>query len=208
MSYSTSFPLTENPISEANHWVNGAADGKDWGDIQTSTNLAYGTTVSGGPPYSDSIAALTGTWGTNQTACAVVSLSPSLNRNAAFYEVEVHLNWTIAAHMSTGYEFNYSTHSDGSQYAQLVKWDGLLNQFSYLNINRTSATPPPLATGNTLCASNSGGTLTFTRNNATIFTGTDTSLTGGSPGIGFYNQGGVAADNALYGFSSFNASSN
>jgi hypothetical protein len=36
---------------------------------------------------------------------------------------------------------------------------------------------------------------------------TDTTYSGGSPSMGFYNQGGTIGDNADYGFSSYTASS-
>jgi hypothetical protein len=34
-SYSTTFPLTENPISEGGSWTNGGATGLDWANVQT-----------------------------------------------------------------------------------------------------------------------------------------------------------------------------
>ena len=35
-TYSTSFGLTENPISEGGVWINGAVTGVDWNNVQTS----------------------------------------------------------------------------------------------------------------------------------------------------------------------------
>src|SRR5438552_14920967 len=42
-SYTTNFPLTENPISEGGVWTGGsAAGGNLWGNVQTNATLAYG----------------------------------------------------------------------------------------------------------------------------------------------------------------------
>src|SRR5215471_7565880 len=60
-TYSTSFPLTENPISERSKWVGGqSAGGNLWGDIQVSGGMAYGV----GEPtlFGDPTAILTGPW--------------------------------------------------------------------------------------------------------------------------------------------------
>jgi hypothetical protein len=80
MTYTTSFPLTENPISESAHWINGGTTGIDWGNVQTTPGLAHGAVVSGGPPYNDSTAVLSGTWGSEQTAEATVH---TVNRTTA-----------------------------------------------------------------------------------------------------------------------------
>ena len=42
-TYSTNFPLTENPISEGGDWVAGQSAGNNlWGDIRTNGTIAYG----------------------------------------------------------------------------------------------------------------------------------------------------------------------
>lgn len=71
-TYTTNFPLAENPISEAAHWTNGQAAGLDWKDVRTTPGLAFGADASGTPNYNDPTALLTGSWGPNQTAQATV----------------------------------------------------------------------------------------------------------------------------------------
>src|SRR5438874_4698763 len=61
-SYSTNFSATENPISEGGKWINGGTTGRDWGNVQSTPGLAFGTMVSSAPPYDDSTAVLAGTW--------------------------------------------------------------------------------------------------------------------------------------------------
>jgi hypothetical protein len=208
-SYTTTFPATENPISQGGNWINGLATGLDWGNVQSTPGLAFGTTVSGAPPYNDSIAALAGSWPTNQSACATVAINSSFpNRNSGPHEVEVHLHRTITAHSSTGYEFNYglgTTAGAGFLYLGIVRWNGPLNNFTGLT-NTFTGTPPVLQNGDVFCAANVGATLTGTVTRAgtviATWSATDSTYTGGSPGIGMYNQFG-AGDNPLYGFSSF-----
>src|SRR5882757_10676564 len=75
--YSTTFPLTENPISERGSWVGGSSAGVTlaslwakgkfwrgghlWGNVQTSSGLAYG--VSEPTEFGDPTAILAGEWG-------------------------------------------------------------------------------------------------------------------------------------------------
>jgi len=205
-TYTTVFPNTQNPLTEAGNWTNGLATGVDWANVQSTPGVAFGTNVSGAPPYNDSIAYVNGSWGPNQTSCATVALDTSggWNRNTGFFEVEVHLRRTITSHTSTGYEFNYSVKNDGSQYAQMVLWNGALNSFTVIVGN---ASVPALVTGDILCAAVTGSSFTFTRNGASILSHTDTSIaSGGGPGIGFFNQGGVTGDNPHFGFSTFTGS--
>jgi hypothetical protein len=210
-SYQTNFPATEDPISENNNWINGAVTGLDWGNVQTTRGLAFGTVVSGGPPYNDSTAALSGTWATNQSACGTVFIDPTLARNSAPLEIEIRLRVTIAPHNITGYEFNYglgTSATNGFLYAGAVRWNGPLNNFT--GLGGASGVPPALQTGDVFCASAIGSTLKawVVRAGAVIvsWTETDSTYSGGAPGIGFYNQGGSPSDNSNFGFTSYQAS--
>jgi hypothetical protein len=220
-TYQTNFPATENPISENGNWINGETAGVSWGNIQTTGGHAIGTTVApasctGSNPTgcNDGTAVLTGTWGSDQTACGTVYISPSLNRNNGVYEIELHLNMSISANNITGYEFNYSVRTSGV-YAQVIRWNGPYGSFT-VGVGQAN-NPPTLTNGDVLCAMRSGATLTYTRtpNGSTtpvVLVTTNNSLantyTGGAPGIGMFNEGGVLSDDALYGFSSFQATDN
>ncbi len=200
--YGTSFPLTENPISENNNWINGLSTGLDWGNVQTTSGLAFGTNVSGAPPYNDSTAVLAGTWGPNQTVTGTVH---SVNQTSSFYEeVELRLRTTITPHSITGYEINFRCTSDGSQYIGIVRWNGPLNNFSYITILDPGG--PGIHNGDVVSASIVGSTITGYINGVAVITGTDGTYTNGSPGIGFWNQNGTVAADSNYGFVSFSAS--
>ena len=204
-SYATNFPLTENPISEGGKWVNGGTTGLDWTNIRTTASVkAYGTSSGVNRGYDDSTAVLQGyaTWGKNQSATGVVYLSSATT--AYDQEVELRLNTTIAAHSITGYECNYSTHTDGTQYSQIVRWNGALGNFTPLGSLATGI--PQLANGDTLTCQNVNGVITMYRNGAVINSVTDTTYTGGSPGIGTDLDNNGASTNGNFGFSSFSAS--
>ena len=198
-SYSTSFPATEKPISEAGKWINGGTTGVDWGNVQTTPGLAFGTNVCAGPPYCDPTAVLAGTWGSNQMAQATVH---TVNQNSHIYEeLELRLRTTITAHRATGYEINFRCTSDGSQYVQIVRWNGPAGKFAYVG----KTTGPGMHDGDVVKAIAMGDTITVYVNGTQVLQGKDSKYINGNPGIGFYNQGGTEADNANYGFTNFTA---
>ena len=53
-SYSTNFPLTEDPISEGGRWINGSV-GLDWKNCRTTPGLAFGTQSGANPPPYDDL---------------------------------------------------------------------------------------------------------------------------------------------------------
>jgi hypothetical protein len=97
-TYTTNFPLTENPISEGGKWINGKTVGLDWSNASTTPGLAIGR-ESGTSGYDDTVALLTGVWGPNQTVSATVY---SVNQNdSIFEEVELRVRSSLSAHMCT-----------------------------------------------------------------------------------------------------------
>jgi hypothetical protein len=203
-SYSTSFPAMENPISEGGKWINGGKTGRDWGNVQTTPGLAFGTNVSGAPPFDDSTAVLAGPWGPNQMAQATIY---TVNQTHAIAEeVELRLRTTITRHRITGYEFDYRVTSDGSQYLGIVRWNGPLNDFTYLTRESCTTSGPGLHNGDIVMATAIGSTLTLYINGTKYCETNDSTYTGGSPGMGFWNWGGTVGDDKNYGFTNFMAS--
>ena len=83
-SYTTNFPSAENPISENASWIGGKTSGLDWSDFRSTPGLAFGKQPgNSSPPYDDSIALLTGTWGPTQTVQATVK---TVNQNEGLFE--------------------------------------------------------------------------------------------------------------------------
>ena len=197
-TYTTNFSLTENPISENGKWIDGKTVGLDWANVRTSPGLAHGTQTDT-IQYDDSTAILTGTWGPDQSAWATVH---TVNQTSAMVEeVEIRLRTTISAHGITGYEVNFRCTADGSQYVQIVRWNGPLGNFTLVD----SRPGPGLHNGDVVKAAISGSTITAYVNGTAIFSAEDSAFTTSSPGMGFYIQGGSAAQEGDYGFTSFAA---
>lgn len=208
-SYQTNFPATENPISESGRWRNGGAQGIDWGNVQTSGGQAHGTVISGAPPFNDSTAVLTGAWGPNQYAKSTVRINSA--DASSQQEIELRTNTTIIAHSITGYEFDVNV-KNGQAYLVIVRWNGPLNNFTFC-VNGggcTSSSPTvvniPAINGDVFEANTIGSKHTLYKNGVSVFSTTDGTYTGGSPGIGFWQTGGTTGNLLDFGLTNFSAS--
>jgi hypothetical protein len=198
-SYSTNFALAENPISEGGRWINGQTVGLDWKNVRTTPGLAYGADSSGTPNYNDPTALLTGAWSPDQMVEARVH---SVNqRSDAYEEVEIRLRSSLSAHNNTGYEINFRCTHDGSQYIEIVRWNGPLGNFTY--VNRTSG--PGIFDGDVVKASIAGDVITAYVNGVQVLQASDGVFRSGNPGIGFYLDR-VSGLNADFGFTWLSAS--
>jgi hypothetical protein len=221
-TYTTHFPLTENPISEGGRWINGKTVGLDWANVSTTPGLAIGT-ESGSGGYDDSTALLTGTWGADQWAMATV-YSVSQDRRGIFEEVEIRLRSSLSAHSCTGYEILFRALKPGG-YVTIVRWNGPLNDFTYLPMVHYPY--PGITTGDVVKAAIVGNVITASVNGAVVAQATDDMFSTGSPGFGFWLRGpsgmnlstvswrlrqmmdwlrGSAGINGNFGFTSFTAS--
>ena len=196
-TYTTNFPLTENPISEGGHWINGLINGIDWADVATTPGRAFGTQTGIGPNFADSTALLTGSWGPTQTVQAVVYIASA--DSTTFEEVELRLRSSLSAHSCTGYEVNFSVKPD-DPYCQIVRWNGPLGDFTLLDARSVG-----VVNGDVVKATAVGSTITCYINNTAIFSVNDTTYPSGNPGMGFYLQDGLGPP-FNYGFSSYTAS--
>jgi len=199
-TYTTYFPSTENPISEGGNWINGKAVGVDWADISTTPGLAVGL-ESGSTGYDDATALLTGTWGPNQTAMATVYATNRVS-GGVYEEVEIRLRSALSAHSCTGYEVLFSLRPDSSCYVQIVRWNGALNDFTY--VAATGGSEYILHTGDTVMGAITNDTITAYINGTRVLEGTDSTYATGSPGMGIFLQGATGV-NHDYGFTSFTA---
>ena len=208
-TYSTNFPLTENPISENGAWINGKAVGLDWSDVSTTGGFARGqqTPDAGGlKNFNDATALLAGSWGPDQTAQAVVR-NVTTDRSAVM-EVEIRLRSTMTAHNSAGYEVYWSA-QPANPYLTIARWNGVLG--SYANLAETTQ-GVSIKTGDTLKASIVGTVITAWINGVQKLqyntAGDSIKFSSGSPGIGFYLQNSVSglSPQADYGFTSFTVS--
>jgi len=211
VTYTTHFSNAENPISEGGHWKNGALDGIDWTDCRTKPGLVFSTeSGTNRNQYDDSTCILTGTWGPLQTVEATVF---SQNQNDAYFqEVELRLHSTMGAHGSTGYEVLFRVlHPAG--YATIVRWNGPLGNFTYLN-QHPNSNYKGIRTGDVVKATiDASGVIVGYVNGVEVIRAIDTTYRGGNPGIGFWllarggllRRGQGAGTNADFGFSAFTA---
>lgn len=196
-SYSTNFSATENPISEGGVWINGEATGIDWGNVGTIPGLAYGTSLK--TQFADPTAVLAGTWASDQEAQGTVEINGFVSGGP--HEVELRLNTTITAHSITGYEILFSVNPI-DPYIQIVRWNGALNDFTYLNVV-SNGVSMGVADGDVVKATHIGNTITVYKNGTQVLQATDSTYSTGSPGIGFYDS--VDSNWTGFGFSRFSA---
>jgi hypothetical protein len=220
-SYSTTFPLTENPISEGTVWIGGeaageaCADGQCWGNMQTVPGEAFG--VSEPTQFGDPTAILTGQWEPNQTVQGTVlvrSLQPS---KGCCHELELRLRTTISGNTITGYEA-YCSLIPTNPYCHIASWGG--PNGSYVNLDECLGHSPDryLKDGDRLEASIYGTkpvTITTYVNGIQVMQVIDDGTcmfsdgskhgpwTSGNPGIGQYDS----KDSGFrsFGWSSFSA---
>jgi hypothetical protein len=197
-SYATTFSATENPLSESGAWINGGTVGQDWQNVRTSGGHAYATATSAG--YDDCIAHLSG-FPANHFAEATVHVAAGYDAKDS-HEIELLLRFQITAHSARGYEINCGWNG---AYSQIVRWNGPLNDFTYL----TPSGPGfgALAEGDVIRATAVGSTITVYKNGAQVMQATDATWADGDPGVGFFVRPNAAAVPESYSFTAFAAGS-
>jgi len=196
--YNTSFPLTENPISESGAWIAGTISPPRT-NVQSDGVHAFATMVSfDGTNFNDSVAILNGTWPANQWVQGTVYNQSALSGQ----ECELVLHGTLTALTNTGLEIDcvlVTGHID------LVAWLGPPNSFSTL----ASATGITFNDGDVIYAQIVGTVVTIKKNGATVLThdtaGDSLPFSSGAPGQGHWNQTGSAANCTKLGWKNWQA---
>ena len=203
-TYSTAFPLAENPVSEGGLWTNGGAIGLDWQNIQTDRGLAFGVGPSIG--YNDCIACLSGLRSTRHSVWATVHRRPRY-RPPSTHEVELLVGFTISDHIASGYEINFGYGIN----VQAVRWNGSLSDFTpngsgdWTDVGTGVGCPGGLAGGDVIgamCDASSGiVVITLYLNGRQVFSLKDTSpraIKVGAPGMGFFARKGPELEMSAY----------
>ncbi len=189
-TYTTSFSQQEDPISEGGRWIGGRTVGLDWGNVSTTPGYAMGT--AGPKRFADSVALLTGAWGPNQTAEAVVR-KVAIRRGP---EVSIRLRSSLGPHQCSGYEISNSLIDDDTAYLIIVRWNGPLADFSYLV--DAHGKQYGVTTGDVVKATMVGNVITAYKNGVQLAQVKDSTFKAGQPGFGF-NEG----NNGNYGITRF-----
>ena len=197
--YLTSFPDTEDPLTQNGNWVNGGYTGLDWNNCQSTPGFAFGT-QSGAKIGADSICILSGSWNATQSAQITVKIKSTSNASEELEEAWVRT--TIGAHRVTGYQVICSI-SPSDPFLRISRWDGPQGDNTVLANLSTGC-----VNGDVVKASVTGSTITAYKNGTSMLTATDSKYNSGSPGMGFYIQnilGTAAAADREFGASVFSA---
>lgn len=183
-------------------WINGREDGIDWCNVATTNGVAYGEVSRMGVAerrveqgnlspdadaavpegdYDDPTAVLSGAWGRNQITKARV-----FSRNQTekyFQEVEFRLRSTITPHSCTGYEVFWRCLKTEEAYAEIVRWNGRVGDFT--SLQKLIGPRFGVSDGDIVEASIIGNVLTGYINGVAVISATDDVFDSGSPGIGF-----------------------
>jgi hypothetical protein len=211
-TYTTNFPLSENPINEGGRWVNGGIFGKT--DVQTAPGKAYGTMVSfNGSQFIDSCACLSG-FGPDHEVLCTISNSGAVNG----LEVEILLRADITSAYVYLYELD-CVYADGG--IHLVRWDMTkANPNSYTVLRKSHTVlrkllggEVPFSDGDQVYAKIVGTLVTcrYKRVGEGAFSDLFTYDTAhdpvryssGNPGIGFWNETGSASNQSKFAWSDF-----
>jgi hypothetical protein len=107
----------------------------------------------------------------------------------------------MAPHSITGYEVFFRCLKTESAYAQIVRWNGALGDFTTLALN--GGAQYGVADGDVVKATSVGNAITGYVNGVEVISATDNTFTGGNPGMGFnYGVGNTYTD---FGFSDLSA---
>lgn len=185
-TYTTTFPSTENPISEGGEWENTVS--VTWSHPVTTTGGSPGTAQ--GPSsasINDAVARLkNGSWGRAQDVSLTASVPGSPTGNPEL-ESHLHMTMTTGPDNITTYEGDYPWNVNKWDFF-IVRWDGGQGTFSVLNSGSVLNTP---VDGDVLEMKDDGsGNFDTLLNGSTtgITAGPDTTYTTGNPGIGFDND--------------------
>lgn len=136
-TYTTSFPLTENPILEAANggkWIRGQdAGGNLWGNVRTTPGLAFG--VSMPTTYGDPTSIVGGPWGPDQTVQATIQIGSQ--PSTCCFEMELRLRTTITASSITGYEA-YCSIATSDTYCHIARWGGANGLYCNIDSSHSS----------------------------------------------------------------------
>ncbi len=161
--------------------------------------MAYGAVSKG--DYTDPTALLTGTWGKNQTVKAKVF---SRNQTEKYYqEVEIRLRSTLTPHRCTGYEVFWRCLKTQNAYAEIVRWNGKVGDWT--SLQKHTGSQYGVKDGDWSRRRLSATSIKGYINGVEVISATDNTYKAGNPGMGF--NYGVGKSNGDFGFSSYKVDS-
>ncbi len=193
--YSTTFDLTENPISEGGVWRRA---NNSFTNVRTANGIAYGTNGIT-DTYDDSYALLSG-FGPDQQAEAVITRSPGLDTRFT-HEVELLLRFADDTNSARGYECLFAYFGG----VEIVRWAG--PGFTSLPFTAGSGSlGRELSSGDVVRATIAGNVINVYINGVLIARAIDSTFATGQPGIAFFTRPG--GNSAHLGLTSYTVTSN
>ncbi len=189
-TYSTSFNLVENPISEGGAWSHAATA---WKTIRTTGGRAHAVAYT--DSFDDAYAILSG-FPPN------VQAEATIYKNGPGYETELLLRMAHTANSVRGYECLFNVNGQG---VAIVRWNGPRGNFTFVPGNLYNS--PVAVTGDKIRARIVGSTIQLwhipvsTGVPALIADAVDSTFTDGQPGIAFYAHAPVVLTD--FGFSDY-----
>ncbi len=190
-SYSTSFDLVENPISEGGAWSHAAAA---WKNIHTTGGRAH--TVAYTDAYDDAYAILSG-FPPN------VQAEATIYKNGPGYETELLFRMAHTSTSVRGYECLFNVNGGG---VAIVRWNGPRGDFTDLRLSVYGGSPVAV-TGDKIRARIVGSLIRLwhipvnTGIPLLIAEASDSTFADGQPGIAFYAHAPVVLTD--FGFSDY-----
>lgn len=211
LTFSTSFPApAENPISQSGAWQNASIMSAGAGtkkDVQTAAGEAYGTMVNfDGTNFTDAAAHITQAFHADQ------EVTCTLLNNAAPNGLETEI--LLRADFTSAHVFTYEIDCVLSgPLLNLVRWDmTVANPNTFVELRTGVSGEVAMADGDQVYASIVGTVITCKYKPSggsfsTLFTydtsGDATKYSSGKPGVGFWNETGVAANQVKLGWKDF-----
>jgi hypothetical protein len=183
--YSTNFPATENPISEGGIWLGGKTNGNVFKDVRTTPGRAFASGINDN--YDDSLAIINqSNIPNNHYVEVVIYLEPGYTAPSS-HEIELLLRGNITANSAPLYEILMPF---GGTFGQIFIQTGPIGGFQDLNAQGPGYSR--LKTGDVVRAQIIGSNITVYVNGNVGMTASDSRLTSGKPGMGFFvRPGGV-----------------
>lgn len=231
-TYSTTFTTgTENPIAESGTgWLNGAADGLLWSNVQTTTGKAFGTQSAGthgncgGCTYNDSWGLKLPPAGHSWPNDVVIKGRLFITSRSGWtgnHEVELIQHATISGNRARFYEGEISV-VGGTTYIEIIRWEGPIGDIAVpcalncaftplVSVNCTGVEDGAyikfISAGTVLSIQTSTDDVSYATacsGGATYNTSGDTvKYPSGLPGMGFFTNGSGAVN--TYGWSQWSA---
>jgi hypothetical protein len=183
-AYSTTFNLTEYPISEGGRWRKA---NNPWTYVRTANGTAYGT--NGVTNTYDDSYALIGGFGVNYTVVAHVKRNVE-GPCPSTCEGQILLRGSDDTNNARVLEVNFF--GDGG--IEMTRWNGPVGSYTGMNIWQCmpwQPAPPALKTGDILKASVFGNRFKAWVNDVMVACMDDPTMATGDPGISFFVRPGV-----------------